>query len=221
MLSVSFFYDRIDYVGLEYKIQEKKDKYMKKGLLIAGLLIAAALCLPSCNGKPKKTDIQASPPATTEKSTVPVKAPRNRTSAELIANLPCKIDTKKGAFAVFPDNPVAGQNCFGLYTPGKPDQKIQVFDIMTDGMYIIFHDAAGAAPQSIKLMQWENRDGRPCMEKACGKQVPTRTESRNAPGNDGWTYTIATPLNPADLISGGKNFYGIVINEENQLPLFF
>lgn len=197
------------------------------------MLLVAALCLPSCSGdKTKRGGEQRKPaPATGEQkrggavATNPTSASapisvKKRTPAELLAALPCKMEGKKGVFAVFPDNTVAGQVCFGLYPARGSDQEIPKFDIQGGGMHIIFHDTSGNEPGGIKLMRWEERDGRPCLEAACGKEIPVKREIYSAPGDSGWTYIIVTPEKLLDFASIPVGYYGLIVGADKYLPLF-
>lgn len=145
---------------------------------------------------------------------------KNRTPAALLSALPCKMEGKKGIFAVFPDNPAAGQACFSLYPARGNEPEIPKFDIQGGGMHIIFHDTAGNEPGGIKLMRWEELDARPCLEPACGKEIPVKREIYSARGESGWTYIIVTPEKPIDFASIPGGYYGLIMGADKYIPLF-
>ncbi|MEW6201741.1 MAG: hypothetical protein AB1546_07190 [bacterium] len=206
---------------------------MKKQRFIVVMILVAVLCFPSCSGKKTKKDVEPRKPApagaeqktsnagTKKTTSVPTSIPvKHRTPAELLMALPCKLEGKKGIFAVFPDNPAAGQVCFSLYPARGNEPDIPKFDIQGGGMHIIFHDTTGSEPGDIKLMRWQERDGKPCLDAACGKEVTIKREIHNAPGEAGWTYIIVTPETPIDFASVSGEYYGIFIGADKYLPLF-
>jgi hypothetical protein len=210
---------------------------MKRKLFIAATLLVAALCIQSCSGnKTKKVreEEQRKPAPAAGKqwrggvgtaanqASAPAHIPvKQRTPAALLAALPCKMNGKKGVFAVFPDNTAAGQICFGLYFQQGNALNIRKFDIQSGGMHIIFHDVAGIKPGAMKLMKWEDRAGQPCLEAACGKEIPVKRETYSAPGDSGWTYVIVTPEKPIDFASVRGAYYCLVIGADKYLPLFY
>ena len=216
---------------------------MKQTLKIAILLPAMVLCFPGCRGgKVEKKTARDNPAAVTEDrrpgaaakavppgSVAPDAHPASashaanrKTPEKLIESLPCRLDGKRGVFAVFPDNPVSGQVCFSLYPARGKAADIPTFDIRAGGMYIIFHDTAGITTGPVTLMNWENRGGRPCLDAACGKKIAVKRETYNAPGNAGWTYTIISPVEAVGMSSVNAGYYGVVMNGGAQyLPLFY
>lgn len=217
---------------------------MKRPFFFAAMLLVAVLSFQSCSGsKTKKSREEQRKPApaveeqkragtgtgehkpagpkTANQTSVTAPIPvKNRIPAALLAALPCKMEGKKGAFAVFPDNPAAGQICFSHYPARGNEPDIPKFDIQGGGMHIIFHYSAGSEPGEMKLMRWANRDGKPCLEAACGEEILVKREIYSAPGESGWTYIIITPEKPVDFASVTGGYYGLVMGAEKYIPLF-
>lgn len=212
---------------------------MNKQFVIVGMLVFAMLSLQSCSGNRTKKRVEPpkSPPAAEEqvpvgKETANPEHPEVRTGAvaipvkkrppaQLVAALPCKLEGKEGVFAAFPDNPVAGQVCFGLNPAQGNEAVIPKFDIQGGGVQIIFHFSGGNEPGGIRLMRWEKRDGKPCLEAACGKEIPVKSENYSAPGESGWAYKIITPEKPLDFASAMGGYVGLVIGANKYIPLFW
>jgi hypothetical protein len=202
------------------------------------MLFAAMVSLQSCSGNKAKKGAETRNPApaveeqkrgggqTANPASSPVSEPaaavtaKKRTPAELLAAIPCKLENKKGIFAVFPDNPAAGQGCFGLYPAGGNNPDIPKFDIQGGGMHIMIHDTARGESGGMKLMRWEERNGKPCLETACGKEIPFKLESYSAPGESGWSYVILTPEKSVDFVSTAGGYIGLVIGADKYIPLF-
>jgi hypothetical protein len=217
--------------------------YMYKKHFIVLMLVVAVSCLPACSGNKIKNGAQQLKPApaageqmrgdtgsgeqkpggpnsanpASAVAPIPVK---KRIPAELLAAVPCKLESMAGVFAVFPDNPAAGQTCFGIYPVRKNTSDIPKFDIQGGGMHIIFHYTAGNEPGATKLMKWEERGGKPCLEASCGKEIAVRRETYSAPGESGWAYIIITPEKPLDFASVSGGYYGLVMGADKYIPLF-
>ena len=203
---------------------------MKHTAIVLSVILAVALCLPSCSGeKTKKSGAGGAttgPAATAGGSAgrTAGAAAKKFNPAEFLASIPCKLDSKSGAFAIFPSNPVAGQVCFSL-TPRsiQPGQDIPSFDIKSDELTVILHQTGPLDPASVRLLRLEARDGKPCLESGCRSEVPSARKTYNAPGNSGWTYLFIIPDNTVPL-SSGDGYYGIVTKNAGEevlyIPLF-
>ncbi|MEW6202576.1 MAG: hypothetical protein AB1546_11400 [bacterium] len=213
---------------------------MKRQQILVPIFLVSVLFLPSCSGNKTKKGAEPPKPApAAEKknhggegtanpasgtksgagaaTTIPVK---KRAPAELLAAIPCKLAGKSGVFAVFPDNQAAGQVCFGLYPARGNEVDIPKFDIRGGGIHIISHYTAGGEPGAMKLMKWEERGGKPCLEAACGNEIPVKRETFSAPGESGWTYIIITPEKTVDFGSVTGGYIGLVMGADKYIPLF-
>lgn len=184
-------------------------------ILTAIFILAAAALLPSCS-KQKKPASAENPPATAEKgapagaeAAAPAVAVKKRTPAELLAAIPCKLNGKKGLFAVFPDNPAAGQICFSLAPPAGNGASVTTFDIQGGSMHIINHDTNNAPAAALKIVKLENRGGKPCVEKSCVSEIAASNENYTDPAETGWRYTILTPSESPNLSSGAGAYFGV------------
>ncbi|MEW6202866.1 MAG: hypothetical protein AB1546_12875 [bacterium] len=173
-----------------------------KNTLFVILLLASVLLLASCSGGKSKKSVSAEKPAATA---------QKKSIGQFLSALPCKLQGKKGVFAVFPDNPVAGQVCFSLSPLQGNKGDIPKFDIRNNGMHIIIHDTAGAATAAMKIVKLQNRGDQPCIEKSCVSEVAVSEETYNAPGEQGWSYIVLTPAESVDITSGAGGYYGAAV----------
>lgn len=191
--------------------------------ILLALCVATSMWAASCSGG--KTDKGTGDAPVKEQAAAQQEAATNagavktRTPEALLAELPCKMQGKRGAYAVFPDNDVAGQICFKLGAISETEAKIPSFDIHGGNIYVIFHYEGGDEPGEITLARWEDRDGAPCVEDACGTAIATKSEKYSPADEAGWTYVIATPETPLDLAAGDGSHIGL-LRPYKALPLF-
>jgi hypothetical protein len=225
-------------------MNKKLQVQMKRQFFFAAMVLTAVLFIQSCssNGilKGRKQQLKPAPAIEGQKSVVtgtgeqmpnglkntnPASAAapipvKKRTPAELIAALPCKLQGVTGVFIVFPDNPAAGQACFSVYPAPGNGLEITQFDIQGGGMHVVFHYTEGGEPGSVKLMRWDERDGNPCLEAACGTEIPVKRETYSDPGESSWSYTIITPEKPLNFVNLSEEYIGLVMGAEKYTPLF-
>lgn len=210
------------------------------------LLICAAAVAGSCSNKPGNVDEKkvsggarkatGAAPAAGDNGAVPAvaQAPAvkaaptlviSRTPEKLLAALPCKFDNKEGVFAAFPDNPIAGQQCFGLFM-ASPETKNGVgqFDIQGGGLAFVFHGPTKVAPGAVKIVNWRLRGGTPCFDADCGTELAAKVEILKDSKNPGWTFTVVTPKDTINLAADYGGFFGLVDKgggpEARYLPVF-
>lgn len=202
---------------------------MNKKRILVAMCVIVSMCVASCSGgKTKGHDAKQDKPAQSvveQQGGGGTDAPAEnsavrRTPAQLLAAIPCKMQNKKGVFAVFPDNSVAGQICFKLNPANGTEQSIPTFNIQSGGMYIVFHDNSGITPGEASLMKWAVRNGSSCLETDCGKAIASRSETYAAPDEPGWNYLIITPEKSVDFSSSSEGDIGLVVGAEKYLPLF-
>lgn len=142
------------------------------------------------------------------------------TVQDILSSVPCKLEAKLGAFALFPSNATPGQWCFSL-TPGDPSQGVTSFDIQSNDFFVVVHDAAPRDQESVALMRASLRaDGSPCLDADCLEEVPVTRSTAPDAGNPAWSWLLLAPQAPADLVSGAGGVFVITVDGVVQYPVF-
>jgi len=154
---------------------------------------------------------------TSSGKTAPLVVAAANNIGEALASIPCKLEDQFGAFAVFPNNPVPGQQCFELaLDAGK---EIPPFDIKSKELTFIIHERT-----AIILMKWADRNGKPCLKRGCGVEITASRKTFNDPKNPGGVFVIITPQSPVDLSSATGSYFGLVMKsgggDSSYIPVF-
>lgn len=191
-------------------------KTFKSIALIITLCAAAALA-PSCKKNDSKQEAGGKQAAQSKKAPA---APK-KTLDQLLKEIPCDLAQKPGIFAVFPKNPVQGQWCFNLVASiGKS----ATFDIQSDDMSIVVHQANDIDPNAIKLVQWKKQNDTVCMDPGCATPVETDIQTFEDPKSKGMIFVFMTPKQPVILSKNPDVYYGVQIDVQGEkkayIPMF-
>ena len=195
-----------------------------KRLIVLCMILCVALSAAACKKQPAKPEADKAAAPAKEK---PAEPQKELTLDEILAEIPCKLNEKRGPYAVFKDNPAAGQNCFSL-TVAKEGETAPVFDIKTNEFMVVVRDETwmveDLADDDVAFMKYESHDGVPCLAGSCGKTLPYKAKVYSDPADPNLSYLIVTPEEPLPLEPSGDVFYGFAMGgmtgRQDMTPVF-